>query len=125
MERDLSLLTDLYELTMMQGYFKEKKNNTVVFDVFYRINPFGGAYSYAVELSRWWTTSKTFHLLQMIQIILEVTGYFDEDFLAYLSNFHFSGDIYAVPEGSVILPREPIVKIVAPIIEAQLIEPLF
>ena len=123
MERDLSLLTDLYELTMMQGYFKEKKDNTVVFDVFYRINPFGGAYSICCGIEQMVDYIKNLSFTTDDIDYLRSTGYFDEDFLAYLSNFHFSGDIYAVPEGSVILPREPIVKIVAPIIEAQLIEP--
>ena len=120
MERDLSLLTDLYELTMMQGYFKEKKDNTVVFDVFYRINPFGGAYSICCGIEQMVDYIKNLSFTTDDIDYLRSTGYFDEDFLAYLSNFHFSGDIYAVPEGSVILPREPIVKIVAPIIEAQL-----
>lgn len=125
MERDLSLLTDLYELTMMQGYFKEKKDNTVVFDVFYRINPFGGAYSICCGIEQMVDYIKNLSFTTDDIDYLRSTGYFDEDFLAYLSNFHFSGDIYAVPEGSVILPREPIVKIVALLLKLSLLNPLF
>lgn len=123
MPRDLSLLTDLYELTMMQGYFKSKKNNTVVFDVFYRTNPFGGAYSICCGIEQMADYIKNLSFTSEDIDYLRSTGYFEDDFLAYLSDFRFTGDVYAVPEGSVILPKEPIIKVVAPIIEAQLIEP--
>ena len=90
---NLTLLTDLYELTMMQGYFKNHNQDVVVFDAFYRSNPCDGGYSVCAGLA------------QVID---------------YIENLHF--DIYAVPEGSLIFPREPLVKVVAPIMEAQLIE---
>lgn len=119
---NLTLLTDLYELTMMQGYFKNPTNQTVIFDMFYRNNPCGGSFAICAGLE------------QMIEYIenlsfspddieyLRSLNIFEEDFLEYLSNFHFTGDIYAIPEGTVIFPREPMVKVIAPIMEAQLVE---
>ena len=122
-ERNLTLLTDFYELTMMQGYFKEKDaNETVIFDAFYRNNPVGSGYSICAGLDQVIDYVKNLHFEKDDIDYLRTTGMFEEDFLEYLSNFHFSGDIYAIPEGSVIFPREPLVKIIAPIMEAQLIE---
>jgi len=120
--QNLTLLTDLYELTMMQGYFKSNSRQTVVFDMFYRKNPSEGGYAIAAGLE------------QVIQYIKELKfekedidylaglGIFDGDFLDYLSTFRFTGDIYAVPEGTVVFPKEPLLKVIAPIMEAQLVE---
>ena len=122
-ERNLTLLTDLYELTMMQGYFKEKDaNETVIFDAFYRNNPVGSGYSICAGLQQVIEYIENLHFEEDDIDYLRKTGLFEEDFLEYLRNFHFSGDIYAVPEGSVIFPREPLIKVIAPIMEAQLIE---
>ena len=122
-ERNLTLLTDFYELTMMQGYFKEKDaNETVIFDAFYRNNPVGSGYSICAGLDQVIDYVKNLHFDDDDVDYLRTTGMFEEDFLDYLRHFHFSGDIYAIPEGSVIFPREPLVKIIAPIMEAQLIE---
>lgn len=121
--RNLTLLTDLYELTMMQGYFKEKDaNETVIFDAFYRDNPAGGGYAICAGLDQVIEYIKNLHFDDEDIDYLRTVGLFDEDFLDYLRSFHFSGDIYAIPEGTVIFPREPIVKVIAPIMEAQLIE---
>ena len=122
-ERNLTLLTDLYELTMMQGYFKEKDaNETVIFDAFFRSNPNNAGYSVCAGLEQVIDYVKNLHFEEDDIDYLRSTGLFEEDFLEYLRNFHFTGDIYAIPEGSVIFPREPIVKVIAPIMEGQLIE---
>ncbi len=121
--QNLTLLTDLYELTMMQGYFKEKDaNEVVIFDAFYRSNPVKAGYSICAGLEQVIDYIKNLHFAQDDIDYLRTTGLFEEDFLDYLRHFRFSGDIYAIPEGSVIFPREPLVKVVAPIMEAQLIE---
>ncbi len=121
--QNLTLLTDLYELTMMQGYFKNKDmNETVIFDAFYRSNPCGGGYAICAGLEQVIEYIKNLHFSPEDIEYLRSLKIFDEDFLAYLKDFKFSGDIYAIPEGSVMFPREPMVKIIAPIMEAQLIE---
>lgn len=122
-QRNLTLLTDFYELTMMQGYFKEKNvNETVIFDAFYRNNPNGNGYAICAGLEQVIEYIDNLHFTKEDVDYLRSTGMFEEDFLEYLSQFHFSGDIYAVPEGTVVFPREPLVKVIAPIMEAQLIE---
>ena len=123
MTQNLTLLTDLYELTMMQAYFKNKnKNETVVFDAFYRDNPFGSGYAICCGIEQVVEYIKNLKFSDDDLNYLKSLNMFDDDFIEYLANFKFSGDIYAIPEGSVIFPREPVVKIIAPIIEAQLIE---
>lgn len=120
--RNLTLLTDLYELTMMQGYFETQENETVVFDVFFRANPNNGGYSIMAGLEQVIEYVKNLNFSYEDVDYLRGLGIFSEDFLHYLSGFHFSGDIYAIEEGSVIFPREPLLKVVAPIMEAQLVE---
>lgn len=120
--QNLTLLTDLYELTMMQGYFKSGNNTKVVFDAFYRKNPSGGGYAVTCGLEQVIQYIKELKFEKEDIDYLRSLKIFEEDFLTYLSNFKFSGDIYAVPEGSVVFPREPLIKVVAPIMEAQLVE---
>ena len=120
--RSLTLLTDLYELTMMQGYFKTGLNDTVVFDMFYRKNPSDGGYAIACGLEQVIDYIKNLKFTYEDIDYLRNLGMFDEDFLTYLSSFHFSGDIYAIPEGTVVFPKEPMIKVVAPVMEAQLVE---
>ncbi len=119
---NLTLLTDLYELTMMQGYFKNHVTETVIFDAFYRSNPCDGGYAIAAGLDQVIDYIKNLKFSTEDIEYLRGLHIFDEDFLEYLSNFKFSGDIYAIPEGTIVFPREPLVKVVAPIMEAQLIE---
>lgn len=120
--RHLTLLTDLYELTMMQGYYKTNNNETVVFDAFYRRNPCEGGYAICCGLEQVISYIKNLHFTYEDIEYLRSLGIFEEDFLAYLGSFHFSGDVYAVPEGTVVFPYEPLVKVIAPIMEAQLLE---
>lgn len=119
---NLTLLTDLYEMTMMQGYFKTKNRDVVVFDAFYRSNPCGGGYAVCAGLEQVIDYIKNLHFSAEDISYLRSLSVFDEDFLDYLKDFRFSGDIYAIPEGTVIFPREPLIKVIAPIMEAQLIE---
>lgn len=119
---NLTLLTDLYEMTMMQGYFKSNQNRTVIFDAFYRTNPSDGGYAICAGVEQVIDYIENLHFDADDIAYLRGLQIFDEDFLAYLSNFRFSGDIYAIAEGSVIFPREPLIKVVAPIMEAQLVE---
>lgn len=122
-QRNLTLLTDLYELTMMQGYFKEKDaNETVIFDAFYRSNPDGNAFAVCAGLEQVIEYIENLHFEPEDVSYLRSTGLFEEDFLNYLLQFKFSGDIYAIPEGTVVFPREPLIKVIAPIMEAQLVE---
>lgn len=121
--QNLTLLTDLYELTMMQGYFKNKTaNEPVIFDLFYRSNPCGNGYSIMAGLEQAIKYIKELHFTRNDIEYLRSLNMFDESFLDYLGDFKFTGDIYAIPEGTIIFPREPLIKVIAPIMEAQLIE---
>ena len=120
--KNLTLLTDLYELTMMQGYFEKHENSVVVFDVFFRNNPCTSGFSVAAGLEQVIEYIKNLHFSYEDVDYLRSLHMFSEEFLQYLSGYHFSGSIYAIPEGSVVFPREPLVKVIAPIMEAQLVE---
>jgi len=121
--RNLTLLTDLYELTMMQGYFKEKDaNETVIFDMFYRTNPHGNGFAICAGLEQAIEYIKGLHFDESDIEYLRSLNIFAEDFLEYLSTFRFTGDIYAIPEGTVVFPRESLIKVIAPIMQAQLVE---
>ena len=116
-KRNLTLLTDLYELTMMQGYYEKGQNENVIFDVFFRQNPCNNGYSVCAGLDQVIDYIKNLHFTYDDVDYLRGLGIFKEDFLHYLS-----GDIYAIPEGTVVFPKEPLLKVVAPIMEAQLVE---
>lgn len=121
-KQNLTLLTDFYELTMMQGYFKNNTNDTVIFDAFYRTNPSGSGYAIAAGLAQVIDYIKNLRFDEEDITYLRSLNIFDEDFLTYLANFKFTGSIYAMEEGTVVFPMEPLVKVIAPIMEAQLIE---
>ncbi|MCD8022168.1 MAG: nicotinate phosphoribosyltransferase [Lachnospiraceae bacterium] len=119
---NLTLLTDLYELTMMQGYFESNSKETVIFDAFYRQNPCGNGYAIAAGLDQVIDYIKNLRFSEDDIAYLRGLGIFHEPFLDYLKNFRFEGDIWAIPEGSVMFPREPMLKVIAPIMQAQLVE---
>ena len=119
---NLTLLTDLYELTMMQGYFKNPTDQIVVFDAFYRKNPCDGGFAIAAGLEQIIEYIRDLHFTPDDICYLRSLGIFEPDFLEYLRGFHFTGDIYAIPEGTVVFPREPLIKVIAPVMEAQLVE---
>ena len=119
---NLTLLTDLYELTMMQGYYKNPTKQIAVFDAFYRQNPSKGGYAVCAGLQQIIEYVKGLNFSYEDIDYLRSLNIFDEDFLSYLAGYHFTGNIYAIPEGTVVFPREPLIKVVAPIMEAQLLE---
>ena len=120
---NLTLLTDLYELTMMQGYYENNtKNEVVIFDMFYRTNPLHSGYAICVGLEQVIQYIKNLHFEEEDIVYLRSLKMFNEGFLSYLKSFKFTGDIYSIAEGTVIFPREPIVKVIAPMMEAQLVE---
>ena len=120
--RNLTLMTDLYQLTMMQGYFKANNKNEAVFDAFYRTNPCQGGYAIFAGLEQVIDYIKNLQFTEGDIEYLRGLGIFAEDFLEYLKDFRFTGDIYSFPEGTVMFPGEPMLKVIAPIMEAQLIE---
>ena len=122
MARNLTLLTDLYELTMMQGYFKANNHKRVIFDLFFRKNPFQGGYAIMCGLEQLIEYIEDLHFTDEDIKYLRSTGQFDDYFLGSLKDFRFTGNIDAIPEGTVVFPNEPLVKIKAPIDQAQLIE---
>lgn len=121
--RNLTLLTDLYQLTMMQGYFENDVNNhEVVFDLFYRNNPSGNGYAICCGLEQAIDYIKNLHFTDGDIEYLDSLNIFSQAFLEYLRNFKFTGDIDAIPEGTVVQPNEPLMRVKAPIFEAQFIE---
>lgn len=121
--RNLTMLFDYYELTMGQGYFKKGLKDTIAyFDVFYRKNPENGGYAIAAGLEQIVDYINNLHFDEDDIAYLRSKGCFADDFLDYLRTFRFTGDIWAVPEGTVIFPGEPIITVRAPTIEAQFIE---
>ena len=122
-KRNLTTMTDFYELTMGNGYFVDGKADQICyFDVFFRNVPDGGGFAIAAGLEQVVEYIRDLHFSEDDLAYLRGRGIFDEGFLHYLENFHFTGDIYAVPEGTPVFPREPILTVRAPAIEAQLVE---
>lgn len=122
-DRNLTMLCDFYEITMGNGYFKSGIGNRIVyFDAFYRDNPDNGGYAVAAGLEQIVNYINELHFDDDDIEYLRSKGCFDEDFLAYLRKFRFTGDMWAVPEGTVVFPGEPLITVRAPAIEAQFIE---
>ena len=120
---NLTMLCDFYELTMGNGYFQcGYKDRITYFDVFFRTVPDNGGFAIAAGLEQAVRYIRQLHFDEDDIAYLRGRGIFSEDFLSYLRDFRFTGDIWAVPEGTPIFPREPIMTVRAPAIEAQLVE---
>ena len=120
---NMTMLCDFYELTMGNGYFQTGyKDRIVYFDVFFRKVPDGGGYAITAGLEQLIDYIENLHFTDADIAYLRGRGIFCEEFLAYLRDFRFTGDIYAIPEGTPVFPKEPLVVVRAPAIEAQLIE---
>ena len=121
--RNLTMLCDFYELTMGNGYFVSGMADKIVyFDVFYRDNPDGGGYAIAAGLEQIVEYINDLHFDDEDIAYLRSKGCFDEKFLTYLANFRFTGDMWAIPEGTVVFPGEPLLTVRARAVEAQFIE---
>ena len=120
-EENMSLFTDFYELTMCASYFDNKKFEPATFDLFIRRLPKNRSYFLFAGLEQALLFLKSVKFTDENLSYLKEQG-FDQQFLGYLRNFKFTGDVWAVPEGTVAFPCEPLIRVTAPIIEAQLVE---
>ena len=122
-ERNLSMLVDFYELTMSNGYYENGYADSVVYcDMFFRKNPDGASFSIVAGLQQFIEYIKNLSFSDSDIEYLRQKNIFNEEFLKYLRDFKFSGDIYAIPEGTVVFPNEPLVTVRAKVMEAQFIE---
>src|SRR4029077_5798354 len=121
-DSNAALLTDLYELTMLQSNFDKGRNNVAVFDLFMRRLPHNRTPLVACGLEH------VLHYLETLSFSAEAIDYlrslnrFSEAFLESLRRFRFQGEVYAVPEGTPIFPNEPLIEVIAPLPQAQIIE---
>lgn len=126
--RNLAMVMDFYEMTMSNGYFEHWKRDgaaktaRVAFDVFYRKNPDNGGFAIFAGLKQVLDYIETLHFDKEDIDYLRSQELFSEEFLDYLGSFHFTGDVYSFPEGTIMYPNEPVLTVVAPLIDAQLIE---
>lgn len=123
MKRNLTMVMDFYEMTMSNGYFRDEvKDTQVVFDVFYRKNPDNGGFAIFAGLEQIVDYIENLRFSDEDIEYLREQNMFCEEFLEYLQSFKFTGDIYAFPEGTIMYPNEPVITVVASLIDAQLIE---
>ncbi|MBQ7498716.1 MAG: nicotinate phosphoribosyltransferase [Selenomonas sp.] len=122
-KRNISMMMDFYEMTMSYGYFNDHDTDTkVVFDVFYRQNPDGGGFAIFAGLEQVIEYVENMRFSEDDIEYFRQQNMFSEEFLAFLRDFRFHGDIYAMPEGTVMYPNEPILTVVGSLIDAQLVE---
>ena len=120
---NLSMLFDFYEMTMANGYFRQGMQDRITyFDLFFRRVPDGGGFAIAAGLEQLVEYIQDLHFDEDDIAYLRSKGMFQEDFLDYLRDFRFTGDIWAVPEGTPVFPGEPLITVRAPAAQAQLIE---
>ena len=121
--RNLTLLTDLYQLTMLNGYFEKNiHKDIVIFDMFFRKNACNGGYTIICGIEQLVEYINNLHFSDDDLEYLKSLGLFSDKFLDFLKDFKFTGDIYAVEEGTIMFPKEPIITVKAPLYQAQLIE---
>ncbi|MCC8097273.1 MAG: nicotinate phosphoribosyltransferase [Eubacterium sp.] len=122
-KRNISMVMDLYEITMANGYFAEKAfEDRVVFDVFYRKNPDSGGFAIFAGLEQIVEYIENIHFEEDDIEYFRSLNIFREDFLEYLRTYRFTGDVYAFPEGTIIYPEEPVITVSASLLDAQIIE---
>lgn len=122
-KRNLSMMTDLYQLTMMYGYYRKgMTDNLAVFDLFFRNTKPNSSYAVMAGTESLIEYINDLHFGEEDIEYLRSLKLFDEGFLDLLRNLHFTGEIYAMEEGTIVYPYEPLVRVIAPIVEAQLIE---
>lgn len=122
-KRNLTMVMDLYELTMANGYFNDgDRESRVAFDVFYRRNPDRGGFAIFAGLEQIVEYIEDLHFSEEDVEYLRSLNTFTDEFLEYLKEFKFTGDLYAFPEGTIMYPNEPIITVVAPLIDAQIVE---
>lgn len=119
---NLELLADFYEFTMSNGYFVKNNNDIAYFDIFFRKVPDKGGYAIVCGLEQVIDFIQNLKFDEEDISYLRNQGIFSEEYLEYLKNFKFTGDIWAIPEGTVVFPNEPLLTVKAPIVEAQLLE---
>lgn len=117
-----SLLTDFYELTMIQGYFFHIPDECGVYEMFYRTKPFSGGYAVFAGLEPFLYTLKNIRFSEPDIDYLRSRGIFKDEFLKYLKTFRFKGDIYSVKEGTFVFPDEPLVRVHGTLMEVQFLE---
>lgn len=122
MRREAALFTDLYELTMAQAYFREGMTGQAVFETYFRRLPEHRSYVVAAGLEDVVEFAESFRFEKEEVEFLRSYGLFSDDFLRFLGSVRFTGAIRAIPEGTVVFPYEPLVQVIAPILEAQLLE---
>ena len=121
--RNLTMMTDLYQLTMMYGYFKKgMAGNKAVFDLFFRDTKANSSYAVMAGTESIVEYINDLHFSENDVAYLRTLNLFDESFLSVLRGLHFTGEIYAMEEGTLVYPYEPLVRVIAPIMEAQLVE---
>ncbi|MFW6056548.1 MAG: hypothetical protein ACOC9B_04490, partial [Chloroflexota bacterium] len=123
-QHELGLFTDLYELTMLQAYVNERMEEEAVFSLFVRRLPARRNYLLACGLDTALTYLENLRFDDEQIDYLRSLGRFSSDFLTWLRDFHFTGEVRAVPEGTPVFPNEPILEVIAPISQAQLAETL-
>ena len=121
-QENFELLADFYEFTMSNGYFVKNNKDIAYFDIFFRKVPDKGGYAIACGLQQIIEFIQKLHFNEEDIEFLKDKKIFSEEYLKYLSNFIFTGDIWAVPEGTVVFPNEPLITVRAPIVQAQLLE---
>ncbi|MGE4498029.1 MAG: nicotinate phosphoribosyltransferase [Deferribacterales bacterium] len=119
-----ALMTDFYELTMMQGFLEKDPDRQAVFDMFYRRQPFGGGYAVFAGLDPLLDALENFSFSDSDIDYIKSLNYFSDSFIGYLQNFRFRGEIHSVKEGTVVFPNEPLMRVKGTLLETQIIEPI-